>query len=487
MNIADCITHYAALSPDAPAIETESKTISYSQLEAMVWQISHGLKYCGLGAGDTVGICMRSQISHVAASLALARLGVAQFGLVSGKTTDRELDVARIAGVSAIVTDIADRRFRSFDVIAIEENWLEAIGNTNAGATPISDPDLTCLIGTSSGSTGSPKVMRLTHRMMGARAGHAGAIGFGEGDRFLSLLDVSIFMQKSLCWRVLMGGATIIFPNTAEPEKLAIFCEQRRVTNIYAFPFMVSSILPMQNVRHRYRDIKVFAMAGATVTEQMCADIIERITDNVFISYGSGEVGNVSYADLSMRGRYSNAVGEPMNGVNWGIVDDDGRKIPVGNIGHFRVRTPGMIDGYVGDQELTRNHFRDGWFYPNDLMSVSEDGILRFHGRADDMMIIDGNNIYPREIEETIGQHPAVAEAAAFPMASASHQDVPAVAVILADKVNQRELKTFCRNRLGPRAPQFYFFVKDFPRSATGKVLREELAENFVRSKKPRR
>ena len=485
MNIADPIARFARETPDAIALESDAGTVSYRRLDLYVRSIAHRMAESGLREGMTVAIRVASPFLHVSAAIALSRLGVGQFGFSAQSVSSAEIDIAKKVGASAIVTESSEYAVAGLDAIEIQRSWLDAKGGMIPENQFSSDPGFICLVGTSSGTTGDPKIFRITQRQLAARAEHAGAIGYGKGDRFLSMLSIDVLMQKSLVLRVLMGGGTVLFANTTDPEAVADFCQKYRVTNIYAFPFMVDTIMPRNNARDRYRDLKCFSMAGATVTQELLETIVERITDNAFVVYGTSEVGTVAYADLATRRRFPNAVGRPVEGVEWKIVDEDGNPVPAGEVGLVRVRTPSMIDGYFDDDDLTSHYFKDGWFNPRDLLSATEDGILLFHGRGDDMMIVDGLNVYPAQIESVFQRHPAVLEAVAFSLESKVHQDVPAIAVSLSGPVSKPELNKFSVDNLGRRAPQRIFIVDSFPRGPTGKVIRRELAEMLRESSDP--
>jgi acyl-coenzyme A synthetase/AMP-(fatty) acid ligase len=163
-------------------------------------------------------------------------------------------------------------------------------------------------------------------------------------------------------------------------------------------------------------------------------------------------------------------------GVVLEIVETDGRPVAAGAIGELRTSSDTMVRGYLDDPAADRRHYRNGWFYPGDLACWSEDGQVIFKGRADDMMIFNGINIYPREIEICLQEHPDVLEAISFPLRSERHGDIPAVAVRLRTAVSEDALLGFAREHLGPRAPRRVIVVEHLPRNAAGKPLVRELA-----------
>jgi len=162
----------------------------------------------------------------------------------------------------------------------------------------------------------------------------------------------------------------------------------------------------------------------------------------------------------------------------------DGSEAAPDEVGEIRLRAPGMATSYVGDAVATARHFREGWFVPGDLASFDRERRLIIHGRADDMMILNGINIFPVEIERVLETHPAVAAAAAFPLASPVHGQIPMAAVELREGAasSAAELLAWVRRELGVRAPRRIEVVPAMPRNAQGKILKRELAQRFARA-----
>jgi len=142
-----------------------------------------------------------------------------------------------------------------------------------------------------------------------------------------------------------------------------------------------------------------------------------------------------------------------------------------------------MTSVYYRDPVATALHFKDGWFYPRDMGSLTPSGALRLHGRADDVMNLNGIKIFPAEIERVLEEHPAVRAAAAFAKRSGAHGDIPVAAVELhaSGSVEAEELMASARALLGVRAPRKIFVLDTLPRNAAGKVLKRRLAELLAR------
>jgi acyl-CoA synthetase (AMP-forming)/AMP-acid ligase II len=160
------------------------------------------------------------------------------------------------------------------------------------------------------------------------------------------------------------------------------------------------------------------------------------------------------------------------------IVGPDGEQVGPGEIGQIRVRKDGVPNGYVAEPGTTSN-FHEGWFYPRDLVSLRPGEPLIFHGRADDVMILNGINIFPSAIEDTLESHPDVKEAVAYAIKSRVHGEIPVAAVVLNDVSERRDvayLLNHCRQTLGIRAPRQIVVVERIPRNPAGKPLRRELS-----------
>jgi acyl-CoA synthetase (AMP-forming)/AMP-acid ligase II len=229
------------------------------------------------------------------------------------------------------------------------------------------------------------------------------------------------------------------------------------------------------------RQLSVLLVSSSTVSQSLREDVLRQVTPGLYVMYGSNEMPTLAVAAGMAAARTRDTVGYPIPRGELQIVDDNGRPVPPGTVGQIRARNEGMIDSYIDDPEADRTFFKDGWFYPGDLACWSPDGQVIFRGRADDLMIIDGINIFPMEIENCLQDHPGVVEAVAFPLRSERGGDTPAAAVRVRAEVTPAELIGYAKERLGVRHPRRVMIVDDFPRNEMGKPLRHELAAAMTR------
>jgi acyl-coenzyme A synthetase/AMP-(fatty) acid ligase len=479
LNITDDIARWSVRGPSRPALIVEGRTIGYAALEALIVRGAGWLAGRGITTGTAVTVCIADPVKHLIVALGLARIGAAQFALPPAAVSSATLATMQKARCTIFVTDLASLTIGGLRKVSTEEDWLADGGSASPAAVRSGDGDLPCLVTTSSGTTAEPKLIAVTHRQFHHRMTCAGPMGFDDQDQLLSLLDLGIFVQRSVVLRALMSGATVHLAPLQSAPDIVGYCNRNRITSLFALPFMVSTWLRTvaADADIRLVHVRKLVLAGSTVTRQEFEAAVDRLTPNIFVAYGSNELGTVSFADPEMRRRFPLSIGRLVEGAKAEIVDDADRPLGAGEVGLIRIRAQGMIAGYPDQQGLNDYHFRAGWFYPGDLASRTDEGVLLFHGRADDMMIFNGTNIYPSEIEAALQDHPAVLEAAAFPWRSAVHQDIPVAAVVLKAASDERELVGFCRQSLGMRAPRRIFLVDRLPRNAMGKVVKQRLAE----------
>ena len=270
------------------------------------------------------------------------------------------------------------------------------------------------------------------------------------------------------------GGTCVFADGTA--ESLHGQCARHRVTWLELSPLHGADLLAASRVEGMLPAYTAVRVGGARVPIALRRAIMSAASPRLFVSYGTTETSLVAIADPTMHDARE-TVGPPAAGVTVEVLRPDGLCAAPDEIGEIRIRAPGMATGYVDDAAATSKHFRDGWFVPGDLASLGADGRLCLHGRRDDMMIMNGINIFPAEIERTLEAHPAVEAAAAFPIPSAVHGQIPVAAVELREgcACTASELVGYARGALGVRAPRRVEILAALPRNAQGKIVRREI------------
>lgn len=470
------LLHHATNTPDLPALVHAGETATYGALATEVEALALALAAQGVGAGAMLALTARREIDHAFATLALMALGVPQVALGSRDPPTMRARLASRIGVTVVLGD------RPEDAVP-GARWVELSGVLRAardrprrGEALPPPAAAASLHFTGSGTTGEPKIVAFTERQLATHAEtHVGR----DGRRVLRPAHIEYNNSRRQRLYALWRGSTCVFFDN-RCRSLRAQCGRDRADWLELSLVHASDLLATCREEGPLAGEVNLRVGGARVPHALRRELIAAASPHLHVSYGTTETSFVAAADPSMHDA-AESVGPPAAHASVEVVREDGTPAAPGEIGEIRLRTPGMASAYVGDPEATARHFRDGWFLPGDLASLDERGILSIHGRMDDMMILNGINIFPVEIERVLESHPAVACAVAFAVASDIHGQIPAAAVELrgGGAVSAAELVAWTRARLGTRAPRRVEIVAALPRNPQGKVPRREVARLF--------
>jgi acyl-CoA synthetase (AMP-forming)/AMP-acid ligase II len=472
MTVADMLRWHARYRPTKDAIVERGSSISYGSLDRIVDGVCHALTARGIGRGDLVGVSLADDARHVVVLLALGRIGAVLLPL------DRRWNLGE---TSAVVERFAANAVLT-DQSAAPVDWLRPAEDWFAGSdTPHSDAAVTddspMVLSLSSGTTGLPKGPRLTHRQFTNRfMVYWIDIGLGSSDRFVTATPLYFGGGRAFVLAMIFaGGTACLFPPPYEPQELVDFVSQSQGTSMFLVPTLMRRLLQHDFAGLAFPRLRALISSGSALYAAEARAIRERLTPNLFQYYASTEAGGVSLLSPDDYAAHGGSVGRPCFGVNVEVVDDDHRSLPADAIGQLRYRSPASPDHYhMGDGSAA---FRDGWFYPGDLASFDSDGYLYLRGRAKDMIIRGGVNIYPADIEQVLLDAPAVAEAAVIGAPSAEFGEQVAAFVVRAGPIGEPELRAICAARLARyKVPEIVVFVDAIPKNSAGKVLKAELA-----------
>jgi acyl-CoA synthetase (AMP-forming)/AMP-acid ligase II len=466
-NITDPYRHHACAVADRPAIVHGERVLRYRDLDALVRRTAAHLYSLGLVPGEVVGVALRDTLEHIVIIAALARAGIVLLPLDWRWTAEEKARVALHFGAR-----------RVFEEPAIDARWHEAVATADADAR-FPDADVPLLMSLSSGTTGRPKGPRIRHSQFTARFRVFWInLGFNSQDRFLSATPLYYGGGRTFPLAMLYMGATVyLLPPPYEPDELCEAVARHRITNLFLVPTLIRRLmgLPDEKLAPLQR-LRLLLSSGAALHPDERKEIRRRVCPSFVEYYSSTEGGGVSFLTPEDPEQFGGSVGRPVFGVEVQCVDEAHRPLPPGSVGRIRYRGPAVADGFWNDPEASREAFRDGWWYPGDLGMLDEHGYLYLKGRAKDMIIRGGVNIYPAEVEAVLQSHPAVADSAVVGWPSREFNEEVAAFVILREAVSAGELRELCRAQLAPyKVPKEVFVVRDFPRNALGKVIKADL------------
>lgn len=482
------LTQHAADARTSPALAMPGREIAYAELLDRVRSCAAWLACERYLPSEVVGITIADEIPHLVTMLALLSLGVPHVCLATHDPVSARMRLAERLAVRRVVVIDPQHALPGREALLLTPEILEStVGNGLPNAL-LTDPDAPAIYYTSSGTSGEPKIFAASQRALAWRAGRM-AESERVGAEFRALTPVSIedSIAKNRRLTCTYLGFTSVFPDarSLRAPSLQELCASLRVTclelsALQAYSLVLESTDPRLLPAHT----AVYA-AGSTVSATLREQFKIRFGVPLFVHYGAREFGRIASTFFGGDEDDLETVGLPVPWIDLEIVDGDGKPVPRGEIGEVRVRSDCMLREYYRDPVATSRHLKDGWFYPRDLASLTSRGALRLHGRADDMMNLNGIKIFPSEIEHVLEAHPAVKAAAAFARPSAAHGDIPVAAVELraSATVGVEELIACARERLGVRAPRRIFVLESLPRNAAGKVVKRELADLIERRK----
>ena len=350
-----------------------------------------------------------------------------------------------------------------------------ASADSAAGLPLLLTPEDPMRVLQSSGTTGTPKRIILLRRIFDERVRQCAAqYEFTSRSRYLLTTRLNVWYVYAVATACLRAGGAVVAAFAGDKLDVARAVVTHGITHVSLFPINLKQTLdrlPADFVKPPNLTIHSF---GAPVGEALRERALERLATEFFRGYGSNETARVYATRASSKDGFHSVW--PHTAVE--IVDEDDRPVPPGTIGHIRLRNESMVEGYPDDAEATRRHFKDGWFYPQDMGVMNEHRQLKVIGRRDDMLNIGGQKVPPAELEEQLLRHVSVADVGvcSFPNASGVEEVYFAVAPPYDDpaQIPRRIAEAFRGIALGSC---HVVTLPRIPRNANGKIQRDQLKQ----------
>lgn len=493
--------------PDLIALAFYGQQISYGELWSRVCRMANALTIMGLRKGDRVMVmlpnCPGYVIAYYGTLLAggvvtqvnplyverevhfLAQDSGARFMVVADALYSRvqylpkETPLERI-----IVAEMTSGASLEPDAIFLRD----ALKGASAVAPEVAvDPEDVAVLQYTGGTTGLPKGAMLTHLNLVANAFQSSVASEVEpgNSRVLTILPLFHSFGMLVMNVGLKNGSRLVLLPRFEIDAVMQAIKEHEITDFPGVPTMYVAVLNYPNAEsYGIHRIKNISSGGAAMPVEVMQVFVERFGAQIGEGYGLSEASPATHAnpnwDPSLR--KPGSIGVPMHGTDARIVDmETGTKV-LGpeEEGELCIRGPQVMKGYWNRPEETATALRDGWLYTGDIAKMDQDGYFYILDRKKDMIIVSGYNVYPREIEEILYEHPGVMEAAVISVPDAYKGEVPKAFIVLrpgAESVTPEEIVTHCRERLAPfKIPKHIEFRAAIPKSAVGKILRRELA-----------
>ncbi|MCE2392693.1 MAG: long-chain-fatty-acid--CoA ligase [Proteobacteria bacterium] len=507
MLLHDHIAFWARISPRVEFAREPGRSVSYAEAAAEVERIAGAFAAVGVGPGERVAVLAKNCADYPLLCFGIARAGAVSVPL-NYRLAPREWEYI-LADSGARVLFAQPALAEAVDGVLGGLSGLEsavALGSAPPGwtgfdrwvrgASPpppaaVAPPDDAVQMYTS-GTTGLPKGAVLSHDAVFHLVHHWSVVyPLLAGERQIA---VSPMYHASgffgFCHAAAVGASLRVMADFDAVEAVRILDEERIVRASFVPAVIQAMLSEVPGVERReFADLRAVSYGGSPIAESTLRRALRVFGCDFIQSYGMTELPCSTYLGpaehreaLEGRPELLLSVGRAAPGSELKIVGEDGRELGPGQIGEICSRGPQVMSGYWNRPEDTRSALRDGWMHTGDAGSLDEDGYLYVKDRTKDMIVSGGENIYPREVENVLFDHPAVADAAVIGVPSERWGETVKAVVVLAPGAGASEddLIEFCRGRIaGYKRPRSVDFVAELPRNASGKVLKRELREPY--------
>jgi long-chain acyl-CoA synthetase len=489
-NLATILADSAAAHGDRPALKLDDAQFDYALLDQASARVATMLKAKGLQPGDRVGIMLPNVPYFPVAYYGVLRAGgvvVPMNVLLKGREVGFYLSDPGARIVFAW-HDFAEAAQQGADEAGAELIWVKPGEIEGIIFEHEPDPEIvargdddTAVILYTSGTTGKPKGAELTHANLERNAeASRGLFDLDEKVVMLGALPLfhSFGQTCSMNATILAGGCLTLIPRF-DPAKALEIIERDQVTIFEGVPTMYGAMLHEPSREdHDTSSLQVCASGGASLPVELLRGFEEAFGCKILEGYGLSETSPVASFNHADRERKPGSIGTPIEGVEMKVVDEDDNDLPAGEVGEIVIRGHNVMKGYWNHPDATEEVMKGGWFHTGDMAKVDEDGYFFIVDRKKDLIIRGGYNVYPREIEEVLYEHPAVREAAVVAVSHPELGEEVGAAVALKDgeDVDEDSLKSYVKERVAAyKYPRHIWFVDELPKGPTGKILKREI------------
>ena len=491
LNLASLPAESAERTPDAPAIRLGEVELSYAELDDRSARLAALLREKGIKQGDRVGVMLPNVPEFPVAYYGVLRTGAI---VVPMNVLLKRREIAFYLEDSGAKLLLAWHGFAEearsgaadagAELIEVEPAAFAATLAERKPSLGIADTadDDTAVILYTSGTTGKPKGAELTQMNLWRNADVSSrtTCEIAAGDVVLGALPLFHSFGQTVAMNAsLKVGACLTLVPKFDPEEALATMERDRVTHFYGVPTMFGALLHHpERERFDTSALRNCITGGASMPVEVLRGFEDAFGAIVLEGYGLSETSPVASSNHPDRERKPGSIGTPLEGVEMRVVDEDDREVAQGDVGEIVIRGHNIMKGYWQRPEATAEAMRGGWFHSGDMARVDEDGYFYIVDRKKDLIIRGGYNVYPREVEEVLYEHPKIREAAVVGVPHDEWGEEIGAAVVLHEgaELSAAEVSAYVKDRIAAyKYPRLVWFIDDLPKGPTGKILKREI------------
>lgn len=493
------------------ALVCEGQKVKWGEYNSYVNRICNALMELNVSVGDRVAIWMSNCIEYVYAYYADARIGAVSVPINTFLKADEVAFILNDSGahtlfltpdfypefqkaapklrtIKNVIINASEKDFNSifrtrdpkFQYFQMQ-SFLKRESSTTIVRT-FSEDDLSVLLYTS-GTTGFPKGAMLTHKNLVSNAEQCNKVlVLSKKDRMLLFLPMFHSFTELVCiiLPVFMGIKTVILPKI-DSAKIKKSLMKDRPTVFIGVPTVYNSMaqVKLSGLKRKLNPVRLYVSGAAPLAQDILNRFIHLYQRPLIEGYGLSEAAPVVSVNLPGQEKPL-SVGKPLPGIEVKIVDENEKEVKRENVGEIIVRGDNVMKGYWKQPEETEQTLKRGWLFTGDMGKIDEDGYLFIVDRKKDMLLYRGQNIYPREIEEVLYNHPKIKECAVVGVKDAQKGEIPKAYISLknGEKATEKEIKDYLKEKIANyKLPRYIKFLDELPKTPTGKILKKDLRE----------
>ena len=494
VNVAASVWANAAAEPDRVALRSARGNLTYGQLHAASSRVAGAVVAADLAPLDRVVFIAPTIIEFPVVYYGLHAAGVS---VITMNTMATAPEIGYVLDDSEAVLVIAWHECADAARAAAAERGLE-IWIVDEGAAFDADPlesahshapDDTAIILYTSGTTGRPKGVELTAKnLMDTTSSFLPVLALTDDDRFGTALPLfHVYGQAVVMNTVLVTGSSLSVLSPFDPTAMIEMLRSDRLTAMAGVPTMWNAMLHAapEYDSSDFVHLRLATSGGASLPVEVMRAFKERFECAILEGYGLTEsTGAATFNDIT-REQKAGTVGPALPGSQIEVRDNEGASVAAGVVGEVFIKGPTIMKGYRNRPEATAADLQDGWLKTGDLGTMDEDGYLSIVDRAKDLIIRGGYNVYPREVEEILYEHPDIVEVAVVGVPDDHFGEEVAAVITLRPgaQVTGDEIRAWAKVQLSAyKVPRLYRFVEALPKGATGKILKREIDRDAIRA-----